>query len=88
MKNAFDCEILITSWPAFGHGPLEVNFRDVTNWGEPTCKVTEGVSGQQGISGHGPSFRSLGAVFANNCTALESLKVGHACALIIIRKNC
>ena len=26
-------------------------------------KVTEGVSGQQGISGHSPSFRSLGAVF-------------------------
>ena len=44
-------------------------------------KVTEGVSGQQGISGHGPSFRYLGAVFANNCTALESSKVGYACAL-------
>ena len=39
-------------------------------------KVTEGVSGQQGITGHSPSFRSLGAVFANNCTALESSKVG------------
>ena len=47
-------------------------------------KVTEGVSGQQGISRHGPSFRSLGAVFAN---ALESSKVGYACALTIIRKN-
>ena len=45
-------------------------------------KVTEGVSG------HGPSFRSLEAVFANNCTALESSKVGYACALTIIRKNC
>ena len=41
-------------------------------------KVMEGVSGQQGISGHGPSFRFLGAVFANNCTALESSKVGYA----------
>ena len=51
-------------------------------------KVTEGVSGQQGISGHGPSFRAQGAVFANNCTALESLKVGYACALTIIQKNC
>ena len=49
-----------------------------------TAKVTEGVSGQQGISGHGPSFRSLEAVFANNCTALESSKVGYACALTII----
>ena len=37
----------------------------------------EGVSGQQGISGHGSSFRSLGAVFVNNCTALESSKVGY-----------
>ena len=27
-------------------------------------------------------------VFANNCTALESSKVGYACALTIIRKNC
>ena len=51
-------------------------------------KVTEGVSGQQGISGHGPSFRSQGAVFANNCTALESSKVGYACTLTIIQKNC
>ena len=32
-------------------------------------KVTEGVSGQKGISGHGPSFRSL--VAANN--ALHSV---------------
>ena len=42
-------------------------------------KAMEGVSGQ-----HGPSFRSLGTVFANNCTALESSKVGYACALTII----
>ena len=48
-------------------------------------KVMEGVSGQQGISGHGPSFRSLGAVFANNCTALESSKVGMHAHLL---KNC
>ena len=53
-------------------------------------KVTEGVSGQQGVSGHGPSFRSLGAVFAYNCacTALESSKVGYARTLTIIQKNC
>ena len=51
-------------------------------------KVAEGVSGQQGNSGHGPSFCSLGAVFANNCTALESSKVGYACTLTIILKNC
>ena len=51
-------------------------------------KVTEGVSGQQGISGHSPSFRSLGAVFADNCTALEASKVRYACVLTIISKNC
>ena len=51
-------------------------------------KVMEGVSRQQGISGHGPSFRSQGAIFANNSTALESSKVGYPCALTIIRKNC
>ena len=34
-------------------------------------KKTEGVSGQQGISGHGPSFRSLGAVFANSAGKFE-----------------
>ena len=45
--------------------------------------VMEGVSGQQGNSGHGPSFRSLRAVFTNNCTALESLKVRYACVLTI-----
>ena len=56
-------------------------------FGKVCTKVMEGISGQQGISGHGPSFRSLGAVF-NNCTALESLKVGYACALTIVRKNC
>ena len=37
-------------------------------------KVTEG------ISGRGPNFHSLGAVFAN-CTVLESSTVGYACAL-------
>jgi len=30
---------------------------------------------REGISGHGPSFRSLAAVFANNGTASESSKV-------------
>ena len=55
---------------------------------KPYAKVMEGVSGQQGIFGHGPSFHSLGAVFANNCTALESSKVGYARALTIFWKNC
>ena len=49
-----------------------------------THKVTEGISGQQGISGHGPSFHSLGAVFD---TALESSKVGYPCALTIVRQS-
>ena len=43
-------------------------------------KVTEG------ISGHGPRFRSLGPVFANNCSALESLKVGmHNLPFLILK---
>jgi len=32
-----------------------------------------------GDSRHVPSFHSLAAVYANNCTALESSKVGYAC---------
>ena len=54
------------------------------------CQQTrmQNVEVMERISAHGPSFRSLGAVFADNCTALESSKVGYACALTIIRKNC
>jgi len=45
---------------------------------------------REGISGHGPSFGSLEAVFANNAysTASKSSNVGYACALTINRKNC
>jgi len=42
---------------------------------------------REGISRHTPSFCSLATVFANNGTASESLKVGYACALTIIKSE-
>ena len=81
-KSLFSCSVsVLYTQSTRDHGTLWLVI-------DTLVKVTEGVSGQQGVSGHGPSFRSLGAVFANNCTALESSKVGYACALTTIWKNC
>ena len=51
-------------------------YTDLTNASSLELKVREGISGD---SGHGPSFRSLAAVFANNAygTASKSSKVGY-----------
>ena len=62
---------------------LTVPFHEIA-----TAVVQHKAKVREGISGHGPSFRSLAAVFANNGTASESSKVGYASALTINRKNC
>ena len=68
----------------YGFGPWSIYLLHVAANIHTLTKVTEGISGQQG-TGHGPSFRSQGAVFTNNCTALESSKVGYA---YVLWKNC
>ena len=43
---------------------------------------------REGIFGHGPSFHSLVAVFANNSTVSESSKVGYGCTLTVHEMPC
>ena len=81
-------KLMIASCPLSADTPVGLSV-DVQHLFCPTRgKVREGISGQQGISGHGHSFRSLAADFANNGTVSEISKVEYACALAIIRKNC